>query len=201
MTEPRPIRTRRLPRCAGCGLPPLLCLCAEIPRLEIRSTVVVVAHRFEWGKPTNTGRLVVAALAGARVRLHGVEGPERAAPAPAARRLVLYPLPGARPLEAGEPPAELVVPDGTWSQARRIVRRDALARGAEAVTLPPGAPGRYALRRSLREGGLCTLEAVARALGLLEGPAVEQALTGLLEQFVARSERVRALGTRYRPPG
>ncbi|MBM4363699.1 MAG: DTW domain-containing protein [Deltaproteobacteria bacterium] len=201
MSDSRPIRTRRLPRCGGCGLPPLLCLCAEIPRLQIRSTVVVVAHRFEWGKPTNTGRLVVAALAGARVRLHGVEGPERDAPAPSARRLVLYPLPGARVLQPGEPASELVVPDGTWSQARRIVRRDALCREAEAVALPAGAPGRYALRRSLREGGLCTLEAVARALGLLEGPEVEQALTELLERFVERSERVRALGTQYRPPG
>jgi DTW domain-containing protein YfiP len=90
-------------------------------------------------------------------------------------------------------PLVLVVPDGSWSQARKIARRDPLAQGAEHVTLPPGAPSRYGLRRSPRAGGLCTLEAIARALGILEGGEVEPALLAVLETFVARH---RAIGRR-----
>jgi DTW domain-containing protein YfiP len=86
-------------------------------------------------------------------------------------------------------PVVLLVPDGNWSQARRIVHRDPDARDAEAVRLPPGAPSRYRLRRSPREGTVSTLEAVARALAVLEGEAIERGLARLLEVFVARTER------------
>jgi DTW domain-containing protein YfiP len=82
----------------------------------------------------------------------------------------------------------LLVPDGNWNQARRIVRRDPDARDAEPVALPPGAPSRYGLRRAPREGAVSTLEAVARALGVLEGEEAERALTVLLDAFVERTQ-------------
>jgi DTW domain-containing protein YfiP len=88
----------------------------------------------------------------------------------------------------------LLVPDGNWNQARRIARRDPDARAASPVMLPPGPPSRYGLRRAPREGTVSTLEAVARALGALEGPEVEQALTRILDTFVERTHRAAGRG-------
>ncbi len=62
----------------------------------------------------------------------------------------------------------LIVPDGTWSQAVKTYRREPGLAGIQCVKLPPGAPGRYRLRKSSDENRLSTYEAIARALGILE---------------------------------
>lgn len=195
----RSIRSRRAPRCAACWLPTALCLCAELPRVAVRTRVVVVMHRREAGTSTNTGRLAARVLEGASLRVRGladrdVDPRPLAEPLPGGRRLVLFPQAGARELgadDAAGEPAVLLVPDGTWSQARRLLRREEDLHGAEPVTLPPGALTRYRLRRHAREGGLCTLEAIARALALLEGPGVEERLMEVLDRFVARALQAR----------
>jgi DTW domain-containing protein YfiP len=88
----------------------------------------------------------------------------------------------------------LIVPDGNWNQAQRMARRDPDARGALHVTLPAGEPSRYQLRRNPREGTLSTLEAIARALALLEGPGLEEPLLDLFDTFVTRSLSLRQTG-------
>lgn len=168
----RALRGWRRVRCGACGLPEDRCVCASLPRLVARTRVVVVMHRVEAVRSTNTGRLVARMLEGATVRVRGGREDE-AATVPAGRSLVLYPREDARPLtrdDAGEG-LTLVVPDGTWAQARRIARRDPLAQGAEAVSLAEGTSA-YGLRRNPRPGALCTLEAVIEALCVLEGDAL-----------------------------
>jgi DTW domain-containing protein YfiP len=156
--------------------------------------VVVVMHRREAITTSNTGRLVEQLLEGASVRVRGLREPPPSAPLPEGRRLALYPVEGARvlgpELAEGEP-VVLLVPDGTWPQARRMVRRDVDLRDVEPVALPPAPSTHYGLRRRPREGALCTLEAIARALGVLEGAAVEERLIEALDHFVERSFRAR----------
>lgn len=186
----RSLRGCRLVRCAGCGLPTARCLCATFPRLHSRVRVVMVMHRVEALRSSNTGRLVAGMLEGASVRVRGGRD-DLPAETPGARVLVLFPREGARPLEradAGED-LTLVVPDGTWAQARRIARRDDLARDAEAVCLPDRASA-YGLRRNPRPGALCTLEAVAEALRVLEGDALAEPL---LEAFARWRDATLAL--------
>ena len=193
------IRTRRLPRCAGCALPPPLCLCAELPALATRTRVVLLMHHVERRKTSNTGRLLERALPGALVRVRGERGAPPPPPLPEGRRLLLFPDPSTRArvlspeLVAGED-ALLLVPDGTWGQAQRISQRDADARSAVPVRLPPGPPSRYGLRRNPRAGTVSTFEAVARALGVLEGPAVEASLMEIFDRFIERALRVRTHG-------
>lgn len=188
----RDLRGWRLVRCGGCGLPEALCVCAALPSLVVRTRVVVVMHHIEAVRSTNTGRLAVAMLQGASVRLRGARDATVEA-APAGRRLVLFPSEGARPLRPDDAGDDLVliVPDGTWAQARRVHRRDPAAQGAEAVTLPTVATSNYDLRRSEREGALCTIEAIAAAMGVLEGPAVEAALREGFAAWRERAMRVR----------
>jgi len=157
--------------------------------------VIVVMHRREAITSTNTGRLAARVLEGAHVRVYGEPASEAPAALPEGRHLALFPREGARvldPKDAAGEPLSLLVPDGTWSQARRLMLRDAALRGAEPVALPPAEPSRYRLRRHEREGALCTLEAIAHALGVLEGPAIEAELLTLLDVFVTRALRARA---------
>jgi DTW domain-containing protein YfiP len=157
--------------------------------------VVVVMHCFEAQRSTNTGRLAVRMLEGAHVRLRGELDAPVETPLPG-RRMVLFPLEHARPLvpeDARDGPVTLVVPDGSWSQARRIARRDPFAVGAQAVSIPAGvATSAYGLRRSDRAGALCTMEAIAIAMGILEGERVGSALRAGFEAWRAGAEAVRA---------
>lgn len=199
--EPRAIRSRRVERCAGCRLTPALCLCAELVPMAVRTRVVVLVHRKEIHKSSNTGRLAASLLAGASLVVRGDRDDAGARPElEGMRRLVLFPAPGAAVLDASmaREPVALIVPDGSWSQARKMTRRDALAERAEPVVLPPGPPSRYGLRRNAREGGLCTLEAIGRAMGILEGSHIEQHLLAVFEHFVDRQHQIRK--PRWTPP-
>ena len=64
-------------------------------------------------------------------------------------------------------------------------------RPALSSACPPAAPGRYGLRRNAPAGTVCTLEAIARALGVLEGPEIEAHLLTALDRFVERSRAAR----------
>jgi DTW domain-containing protein YfiP len=189
------MRSRRAERCLGCGLTPGLCLCGEITPSATRTHVLLLVHHVEVHKPTNTARLALRALSQAHLRVCGREAPGEPVQ-PSARRLLLFPGEGARPLVQGEGltghPVQLIVPDGTWSQARRIARRELVAQAAELVCLPDCPTSRYDLRRNVRPGGLCTLEAIARALAILEQPELEPALLGTLDRFVERSRSIRS---------
>jgi DTW domain-containing protein YfiP len=163
----------------------------------VRTRVVLLTHHAERRKSTNTGRLVALALQGVEIRLRGELDPPPRSPLPEGRRLLLFPHREARELSPEDGLGEavvLLVPDGNWNQARRILRRDPDARAAEPVTLPPGAPSRYKLRKPPRDGAVSTLEAVARALGLLEGGEIEQRLMAILDTFVNRSEHAAGRG-------
>ena len=118
-------RSRRIPRCDRCGLPGSLCLCADLPRVPTTTELVVLMHKTEIGKSSNTGRLALAVLERARRSIRGREGVAPEIP-PAGRRLVLFPMPGARELTPSDAqaPLVLVVPDGSWSQARRMIDRE-----------------------------------------------------------------------------
>lgn len=201
LPPPRPpdgssaMRSRRIPRCVACWLPPSLCVCDLLVPLDLRTRLVILVHHVERIKSSNTGRLVAKMVPQPIVRVHGDPAREPHAPIPDGPLFLLFPDPNAIELSPtmnlGSVPPVLIVPDGSWPQARRMCRRDPIAKNATIVKLPEGAPTRYGLRRNARTGTVSTMEAVARALGILEGPAIEEKMLTAFEAFVDRSMYVR----------
>jgi tRNA-uridine aminocarboxypropyltransferase len=171
-----------------------LCICGMLPRLDTRTRLVVVVHQLEARKPTNTGTLAARCLQNSAVVYRGraPDGTPLADPSPmvpeGSQGLVLFPDPDAGPLDAWRGrEVTLIVPDGTWSQAARTRKRLAELAGLPCVSLPPDLREVHRLRTSPRPGRLATLEAVAVALGILEGPAVEEALMRVYRTMTDRT--------------
>jgi DTW domain-containing protein YfiP len=182
---------RTLSACPACRQQGWLCVCAHAPRLAVRTPLLVVAHVHDLGRTSNTVRLLGLAVRDLAVLPHG----DRGGPADPAARLpagatpvVLCPGHGASPLTPDlvaslpSPPA-LVVPDGNWRQASRMVKRLPLLDGAVKVSLPDRAFSGSSLRRNPVGHRMSTYEAVAQALGVLEGEAV----AGRLLDFYRRA--------------
>jgi DTW domain-containing protein YfiP len=191
-----------------------LCICALLPRLATRTRVVLLLHQLEVQKTTNTGVVAARCLLNSAIVYRGrapdewphagassVEQVARLAAAiPAGTRAAfLFPHASATPLEewrARGAHVTLIVPDGTWSQAARAFSRLGRALALPCVSLADhrGASGGDPedvrvggrLRAPTRPGRLATLEALARALGLLEGPDVQ---TQLMRVFHVMTDR------------
>jgi len=161
-------------------------------RPQTTTRVDVIMHHHEQWRSSNTARLAHWGLPNSTLRSYGAPNTRLRADdfdADAHHYLVLFPSAGARPLHPDmltEDPRDtvLVVPDGSWRQARRMSRRLMVWGLRQHVTLPPGPPSIYRLRRQAHPHHVSTFEAIARALGVLEGDAVEQALLEIFRHKV-----------------
>jgi DTW domain-containing protein YfiP len=169
-----------------------LCICGLIPRLQTRTRLLLIMHRYEDRKSTNTGRLASECLPNSEVLIRGhVDMPSAALRFDAATQpLLLFPHEQTVPLAQfrSGAPVTLIVPDGNWRQASRVKRRVPGLADVPCVGLPAGEPSRYRLRAEAHDHGLATIEAIARAFGILEGPEVQLALE---QVFLAMVERTR----------
>jgi DTW domain-containing protein len=179
-------------RCPRCRLHLSLCLCEHLVPIETKTRILLVLHRREEKKPTNTGRLALECLPNSQVWVRGVDdGRDRTfALEPGRQALLLFPDAAARPLSdfVDSPrPLTLVVPDGTWRQAAKARSRLPALSEVPLVALPPGPPTLYRLRKESHDGGLATMEAIGRALGVLEGPEIRARLERVFRIMVERA--------------
>jgi DTW domain-containing protein YfiP len=175
-----------------------LCVCAFIPSPPIQTAtrVVLFLHRAEARKSTNTGRIATECLANCQVVVRGNE----AQPSEAfvgdggSQPLLLFPHEDAVPLArfAGQR-VTLVVPDGTWRQASKVKNRVPGMRDVPCVSLSAEGRSVERLRTEAHEGALSTIEAIARAMGILEGPAVREALERVFRVMVERTLKSRGV--------
>jgi hypothetical protein len=174
-------------RCSRCQRPFGHCLCATIPLLESRTRVLILQHPSEAGHALNTARLAALGLKNAQLRV-GERFDLQALLPPGFRACLLFPGEGAVELAPpGEPdqaPACLVVPDGTWRKASKLLHLNPPLAALPRVCLPAGLVSRYRLRKAPGPGALATVEAVAVALGILEAPRRFDALLAPFERLI-----------------
>lgn len=185
------------PRCERCLRPLDHCLCALIPRLPSRTRVLLLQHPSEAGHALNTARLASLGLVNAALKVGEVfdDLPHWLA-TPDYRSVLLFPGEGAqvvRPSPPDDRPLLLVVPDGTWRKTRKLMYLNPALAALPRVTLKDdAAPSRYRLRKAPGEGALSTIEAVTRALNVLDAPAC---FDELLRPFDALIEgQIKAMG-------
>ncbi len=172
--------------CPRCLFARRVCLCASIPTLATRTRVVIVRHHREQWRSSNTGRLANLALANSEIVEHGgVGGPAVLSPPDGA--WLLYPEGEPTPTAPVPPPRQLIVLDATWSQARRMYRKLGVLRGLPILRLPDATVPAARLRTSPGPGRVSTIEAIARALRLLEEEPAAAALEALFAVAVAGS--------------
>jgi len=170
-------------RCERCLMQRRVCLCAAIPTVTTRTRIVIVRHHTEKYRSSNTGRLAHLALPNSEVIEHGGLGGIAVLPALDGAWLV---FPEGEPARAAPepPPRQLVVLDATWSQARRMYRKLAPLRGLPILHLPIAPMPVARLRDAPGPGRVSTIEAIARALRLVEGDAVAAPLEVLFQRAV-----------------
>ena len=179
-------------RCIGCRLSWSYCVCSEILPLETRTKVSVVIHSREFSKSINTGHITTRCLRNSELLFLGRKGATRvdAMPSlvPEYQPALLFP--DGVPLEqfAGRStlPLQLIVPDGSWRQGRKMAALLAGSLNLPRVSLPLFGVNVYSRIRATKSGGASTLGAIASALGVLEGEEAEQSLRNVLEIFVQR---------------
>lgn len=192
-----PPQTR--PRCTQCLRPLTHCLCAHVQKLCHRTAVLVLQHPDEQKHPLNTARLAVMGLKQAECWIGETFDllPQRLAQARSPALLFPGPQACAPPAWAAHHPDRplpdlLIVPDGTWRQAGRLVRLNPSLAEVPRVVLTDVPPSRYRLRQARRDDAVSTIEAIALTLSSWE-PDTDFA--SLLVPFKAMIEnQIRAMG-------
>ena len=185
-------------QCSRCLRPQTHCLCALIPQLDSRTRVLLLQHPSEVGHALNTARLADLGLLNAELRVGEVfEDLATLLNPPGYQARLLFPGEDVQLIDTGEPSDEslpwlLVVPDGTWRKARKLLHLNPLLAQLPRVTLPEGTVSRYRLRKAPGPGALSTLEAIVQALEILEAPT---SFAPLLRPFEALIEgQIEAMG-------
>ena len=153
-------------RCQRCFFRPEHCLCAVAQPRVTRSAWVIVRHALEAPRTTNTARWAQLALA--RSELLEFGGPVPFAWTEGSLEGAALLFPTSHPTPPPEvAPQRVVVIDATWSQARKMVQRIPGLAALPRLGLGPPQAGSPRLRVPPIEGGMSTIEAIARALELL----------------------------------
>jgi DTW domain-containing protein YfiP len=160
--------------CPRCRRPTVVCYCAHLPRLDTHNRVLVLQHPRERDKAVGTAHMASLCLPQSHVavgvdfsRDSAVDGYLNDANAPP---ILLFPSEDARDLDTAPPEhrVTLVVIDGTWHQARAILRKNHALLTMPRYGFRPARPSEYRIRREPREDYVSTIEAMALALGALE---------------------------------
>ena len=182
-------------RCPGCEIRKPLCFCSFIPQIALATRVTILMHTCEEVLTTNTARLTAKALTNSEIRIHGRRDERMVTDSmvePGRIPLLLYPSSIAVELTSEyvskfELPINLIVPDSNWRQTTKFVRHEPSLRGIPHVKLTQGNPSEYRLRTQRNVHHLCTLEAIARAIGILESIDAQKSLETLLRVLVERT--------------
>lgn len=195
---PQPLPARIRPRCERCLRPLSHCLCPHIKAVSNLTRVLILQHPDEHKHPLNTARLAALGLENADLYV-GEHFPDLAQIIAAAEAAwLLFPSDGeqtARSPSGAEPLTRstlLIVPDGTWRKARRIVSQNPVLETLPRFSLPANEPSRYRIRKARERHHLSTVEAIVRALSMLE-PHVD--FSPVLKPFeVLVEQQINAMG-------
>lgn len=178
------------PTCLRCLRPLSVCWCTDLTPLETRTRVVFLQHPCEARVAIGTARIAHLGLAGSELH-EGIDFSSH----PRIRQLIaqpgtalLFPGPDAvSPDALPSPPETLLVIDGTWPQARKMVSLNPALRTLPRIGFVPKKPGNYRIRREPARHCVATVEAVVEVLAAFERN--EERFAPLLQAFTSMVDR------------
>ena len=181
--------------CQDCYRPCEVCWCHYLPSPPItcNTKVIVLQHPRESRRAIRTCRMLELGLSpGSCLVFEGTsfscENSLVSSLINQSNTFLLYPGKGAicldnlchmKDRQESSSAITLVLLDGTWREAKSILRNSPLLQTLPKVTLKAGEPSEYVVRSQPALGGLSTLEAAARAIEVLEQQQ------GLLDSLLA----------------
>jgi DTW domain-containing protein YfiP len=186
--------------CLECFRPRSLCFCSYTPELHTRTRVVIVQHPREQFHSLGTARLIERSLRNSEVVRGSLGQLKQKLPqalSRAERPSLVFPSEDAvdvRELRGDSMPGSLVLLDGTWPQAKAILRSLPELDLLPKVQFTPLLASNYRIRRPPRAEYLSTLESIAEVLDVLEPTAESGRLRALFQRFIDENIAARAIG-------
>lgn len=186
-------RAGHVNRCTNCRINHYFCVCADLSTFSIQTNVSLIVHVSELKLTSNTAQFVEKNLPDrAEIFIRGrMYDTFSADPilARSGRPLFLFPDEDSVELNAefvanNPGPYHLIVPDGSWTQAKRVKKREERFDSVPTVRLPAGIVGEYKLRKAPQPEWVSTYEAVAYALGILESKDCEEHMMKFFRKWV-----------------
>ena len=161
--------------CNKCGLPIINCVCDKAPKIKTDARIWILSTEKEFYRASNTARLLKI------VNPHSTEiflWERTKIPEKLVSNLnnemydtfLLFPVENceimSRKVEyksTDKVPVFIII-DGTWKEARKIIRRSAYLEKLPIISLEPNFKYKYDLRRGAKSGNLCTIEAAIEVL-------------------------------------
>ena len=184
--------------CPGCQMHRTRCFCDLILRLDLKTRLSLIIHRKELRRTTNTGQLAVKALVNSEMLVRGELSDVtnrldlRHCLNPDYQSVLFFPSETAIELNqefvrAQSRPIQLIVPDGNWRQASKVAIRHPEIAHLPRVMIRAQNSDQHRLRAETTPEGMATLQAIAHALGIIEGDAVRNALLELYHHKLHRT--------------
>ncbi|MBU3158939.1 DTW domain-containing protein [Clostridium frigoris] len=161
--------------CNQCGLPIINCICSAAPKIKTNSKIWILSTEKEFYRPSNTARLLKL------INPHSTElflwertkFPEKLITNlnnDIYEPFLLFPIENnetkCRKIEykSSEKIPAFIIIDGTWKEARKILRKSFYLENLPIISLNPSFKSIYDLRRGAKDGNLCTIEAAIEIL-------------------------------------
>lgn len=181
--------------CPICFLNTDLCICSLIPKLNLKTKVVLVVHTKELKRTTNTGRLAIHSLVNSEMRIRGLSHDALDLSellTDEYQTYLFYPSDDAVELNQdlisqSNKPVQLIVPDGNWRQASKVHYRHAELKNVQRVMITEKNTSTLHMRTEIKDEGMATLQAIAFALGITENQAVKDQLLKVYEAKLKRT--------------
>ncbi|MGB8931895.1 MAG: tRNA-uridine aminocarboxypropyltransferase, partial [Anaeromyxobacteraceae bacterium] len=171
--------------CLRCLRPRRACWCPHLRPVESATRACILQHLRERKTAIGTARMAHLSLPNSELHL-GVsfrEHPRVRALAAEEGTALLFPGEGAIDAAAlrGRPPRTVIVVDGTWHQARKLLKENPFLLTLPRIGLSPVRPSNYRIRAEPSAECVSTIEATVLLLGALEG--APERFTPILEAF------------------
>jgi DTW domain-containing protein len=195
--------------CSRCRRPLTVCYCSHLTALPTRTRIVILQHPRERDMPIGTARMASLCLPDSELHV-GMRWDDDAAVQaalsdPARPAVLLYPDRGAKNILVERPPGPvtLVVVDGTWSQAKTVVRDNKILQALPRYAFVAPEPSAYRIRKEPSAEYVSTIEALMHVLSVLEDePHAFRALLAPFRAMVDAQLHCQATrpSRRYRQP-